>query len=75
MYCVQWNNTTNLLFRTMKGAERHARRLRRLGITPRLGVRTLPLLGENFNLRFYAECGDVSPASGWFVLSREHNTL
>jgi hypothetical protein len=46
-----------------------------MGITPRLGVRTLPLLGEDFNLRFYAECGDCQPASGWFVLSREHNTL
>jgi hypothetical protein len=74
MYCVQWNNN-NILFRTRKNADRHVRRLEKLGITPRLGVRTLPLLGENFNLRFYAECGDVSPASGWFVLSNEHNTL
>jgi hypothetical protein len=70
MYCVRWSDN-NLLFRTLKGAERHARRLRRLGITSRLGVRTLPVLGENSHLRFYAEMGTNLP-TGWFVYSAQH---
>jgi hypothetical protein len=75
MYCVQFTVTGkeyNLLFRTRRGAERHLRRISHL--SPRLGVRGLPMLGEDPRLRFFSQVfapWEKAYLSGWYVWSND----